>query len=77
MSHQLEITLKHGDAQHDLTVTAGDGDAAAEARERVNFIITVFAGSSEPKKRQQAKPPQALKKDAPPQVGDKPNTGAK
>ena len=77
MSHQLEITLRHGDAQHDLVIAAGDGEAAAGARERVNFIITVFAGSSEAKKRPQNKPPQIPKKESPPQLGEKTTTGAK
>jgi hypothetical protein len=77
MSHQLEITLRHGDAQHDLVIAAGDGDAAAEARERVNFIITVFAGTNEPKKRQHAKPPQMPKTSGLSQPGDKTTTGAK
>lgn len=77
MSHQLEITLRHGDAQHDLVVAAGDAEGAADARERVNFIITVFAGSNEQKKRQQVKPPQIPKKDSLPQTSDRTTTGAK
>ena len=50
MPEPLEITFKLGDKQHHLQVKAGDGDGAAEAKERAAFIIDLYAGTIETKK---------------------------
>ena len=54
---ELEITLTHGGKNHHLTIDAGDADAAAEAKDRISFIIDVHVASGEPKKRATPKPP--------------------
>lgn len=59
MAEPLEIAISYGERNHTITVDAGDGDAATEAKERVGFIIDLFAGSADPKKRAPAKPASA------------------
>ena len=56
MAEPLEIAISYGEKNHTITVDAGDGDSANEAKERVGFIIDLFAGSAEAKKRVAAKP---------------------
>jgi hypothetical protein len=59
MAEPLEIAISYGERNHTITVDAGDGDAANEAKEQVGFIIDLFAGSADAKKRVSAKPPAA------------------
>ena len=56
MAEPLEIAITYGEKNHTITVDAGDGDAAGEAKERVGFIIDLFAGSADAKKRTPPKP---------------------
>ena len=56
MTAPLEIAIKHGEKNHNITVDAGDGDSAKEAKDQVVFIIDLFAGSADAKKRVPAKP---------------------
>jgi hypothetical protein len=56
MAEPLEIAITYGEKNHIITVDAGDGDSANEAKERVGFILDLFAGSADTKKRVSAKP---------------------
>lgn len=78
MPEPLEITLKFGEKHHHVQVKAGDADAAAEAKERVTFIIDLFAGTGESKKAPKPSGP-AQRKDVPaaPILPDKAPGGAK
>lgn len=56
MAEPLEITLKFGDKIHPVTIKDGDADAAAEAKQAIDFIIDLFVSSSD-RKRAQPKAP--------------------
>jgi hypothetical protein len=77
MAEPLEIAISYGEKNHTITVDAGDGDAASEAKERVGFIIDLFAGSADAKKRAAPKPaaPAAPKTTPNIAAGDKPGVG--
>ena len=77
MAEPLEIAISYGEKNHIITVDAGDGDAASEAKERVGFIIDLFAGSADAKKRTAPKPaaPAASKITPSITAADKPGIG--
>jgi hypothetical protein len=81
MAEPLEIAISYGERNHTITVDAGDGGAATEAKERVGFIIDLFAGSADAKKRAPAKPAAAGSPKPPtsitPPATDKPAGGAR
>jgi hypothetical protein len=81
MAEPLEITLTYADRTHHITVDAGDTDAASEAKERIGFIVDVFAATGDAKKRTAVKPaaPSAAKIPAPaaPTPAEKPAGGAR
>jgi hypothetical protein len=52
MAEPLEITLKFGDKIHSVTIKDGDADAAAEAKQAIEFIIDLFVSSSDRKRAQ-------------------------
>jgi hypothetical protein len=56
MAEPLEITLKFGDKIHPVIIKDGDNDAAAEAKQAIEFIIDLFVSSSD-RKRAQPKTP--------------------
>lgn len=56
MADPLEITLKFGDKIHLVSIKDGDTDAAAEAKQAIEFIIDLFVSSSD-RKRPQPKTP--------------------
>jgi hypothetical protein len=78
MAEPLEIAITYGEKNHTITVDAGDGDAAVEAKERIGFIIDLFAGTADAKKRATPKPaaPAAAKPPVPAApAADKPAAG--
>lgn len=56
MAEPLEIAIKYGERNHNIIVDAGDVEAASDAKERVGFIIDLFAGTADAKKRPAPKP---------------------
>lgn len=56
MAEPLEITLKFGEKIHPVIIKDGDADAAAEAKQAIEFIIDLFVSSSD-RKRPQPKTP--------------------
>lgn len=76
MAEPLEITLKFGDKIHPVTIKDGDADAAAEAKQAIDFIIDLFVSSSDRKRAQQKTPAVAPKTSATPNSGSmSPATG--
>jgi len=76
MAEPLEIIITYGEKTHVIPVVAGDTDAANSAKEQVGFILDLFAGSADAKKRPATKPaatPAAKPASAPPP--DKPAPG--
>jgi hypothetical protein len=59
MAEPLEITLKFADKIHSVVIKDGDIEAAAEAKQAIDFIVDVFVASSE-RKRTQTKTPVAV-----------------
>jgi hypothetical protein len=51
MTTPLEIAIKYGEKHHTIIIDAGDGDAASEAKERVGFILDLYAGGADAKRR--------------------------
>jgi hypothetical protein len=52
MAEPLEITLKFNDKNHTVVIKDGDTEAAAEAKQGIEFIIDVFVASSDRKRPQ-------------------------
>lgn len=79
MAEPLEITLKFGDKIHPVTIKDGDADAAAEAKQAIEFIIDLFVSSSDRKRAQPKTPVVAPKTGAAPTSGsmNPPAGGAK
>jgi hypothetical protein len=76
MAEPLEITLKFGDKIHPVTIKDGDADAAAEAKQAIEFIIDLFVSSSDRKRAQPKAPVIAPKTNAAPTSGStSPTTG--
>lgn len=77
MSEPLEITITYGDKTRVIPVAAGDADAANTAKEQVAFILDLFVGSADAKKRATVKPAAAsAAKPAPTApASDKPTPG--
>lgn len=76
MAEPLEITLKFGDKIHPVTIKDGDADAAAEAKQAIDFIIDLFVSSSDRKRSQPKTPVVATKPSAAPTPGStSPATG--
>jgi hypothetical protein len=76
MAEPLEITLKFGDKIHPVTIKDGDADAAAEAKQAIEFIIDLFVSSSDRKRAQPKTPVVATKTGAAPATGStSPATG--
>lgn len=76
MAEPLEITLKFGDKIHPVTIKDGDADAAAEAKQAIDFIIDLFVSSSDRKRAQTKAPVVAPKPSAAPTSGStSPATG--
>jgi hypothetical protein len=64
MAEPLEITLKFGDKIYPVVVKDSDADAAAEAKQAIEFIIDLFISSGD-RKRSQPKSPAAAPKPNP------------
>ena len=81
MAEPLEITLTYADKNHQITVDAGDTDAASEAKARIGFIVDVFAATGDAKKRTAVKPaappPAKIPTPAAAAPTDKPAGGAR
>jgi hypothetical protein len=56
MAEPLEIIITYGEKTYVIPVVAGDTDAANSAKEQVRFILDIFAGSADAKKRPATKP---------------------
>ena len=69
MAEPLEITLKFGEKIHPVTIKDGDADAAAEAKQAIEFIIDLFVSSSDRKRAQPKTPVVAAKTSATPTPG--------
>jgi hypothetical protein len=69
MAEPLEITLKFGDKIHPVTIKDGDTEAAAEAKQAIEFIIDLFVSSSDRKRAQPKAPVVAPKAGAAPASG--------
>jgi|GEM_PF-2781980 len=52
MANPLEVTLKYGEKTHHIVVKEGDTEAASAAKQSVEFIIDLFAGSNDRKRVQ-------------------------
>lgn len=61
MAEPLELTIIYGERRHAIRVEAGDADAAAEAKDRIGFIVDLFIGT-DAKRRPSPKPPIAAPK---------------
>jgi hypothetical protein len=76
MAEPLEITLKFGDKIHPVTIKDGDTEAAAEAKQAIDFIIDLFVSSSDRKRAQPKAPAVTPKPSAAPTAGSmSPATG--
>ena len=62
MAEPLEITLKFGDKVHPVTIKDGDTEAAAEAKQAIEFIIDLFVSSGDRKRAQPKTPPAVAQK---------------
>jgi hypothetical protein len=71
MAEPLVITLKFGDKIHPVIIKDGDTDAAAEAKQAIEFIIELFVASSD-RKRPQPKTPAVVA----PKSSPVPNSGS-